>query len=97
MNGPDPPAERRVTGRVDEKRTNGFSRPRASYDAPDTGPPVRTPQRAYARSIEVVLGHTDRFGGGNPSWNAAHQPGGCSQADLQATGGAGLFYCFAAD
>ncbi len=22
MNGPDPPAERRVTGRVDEKRTN---------------------------------------------------------------------------
>ncbi len=44
-----------------------------------------------------MVGHTDRFGGGNPSWNAAHQPGGCSQADLQATGGAGLFYCFAAD
>ena len=44
-----------------------------------------------------MVGHTDRHGGGNPSWNAAHQPGGCSQADLQATGGAGLFYCFAAD
>ncbi len=45
----------------------------------------------------AMVGHTDRFGGGNPSWNAAHASAGCSQAQLQATGGGGLFLCFAAD
>jgi hypothetical protein len=44
----------------------------------------------------TMLGHHDRSGGGNSSWNAAHLSRGCSQADLVATGGAGLFYCFAA-
>lgn len=43
------------------------------------------------------LGHSDRHGGGNLSWNAAHPSNGCSQAALRATGGDGLFYCFAAD
>ena len=44
------------------------------------------------------LGHHDRQGGGaNPtSWNSAHASKGCSQQNLVATGGAGLFYCFAA-
>jgi len=44
------------------------------------------------------LGHHDRQGGGaNPtSWNSAHASKGCSQENLVATGGAGLFYCFAA-
>jgi len=41
------------------------------------------------------LGHSDRNGGGNNSWNAAHPSRGCSQANLVSTGGAGLFYCFA--
>jgi hypothetical protein len=41
------------------------------------------------------LGHSDKQGGGNGSWNAAHASRGCSQSDLVATGGAGLFYCFA--
>lgn len=43
------------------------------------------------------LGHHDRQGGGqNPtSWNSAHASRGCSQQNLQATGGNGLFYCFA--
>ena len=43
------------------------------------------------------VGHHDRQGGGaNPtSWNSAHASKGCSQANLVATGGAGLFYCFA--
>ena len=44
----------------------------------------------------VMLGHFDRTGGGNTSWNAAHGSRSCSQADLVATGGAGLLYCFAA-
>jgi hypothetical protein len=44
------------------------------------------------------LGHHDRQGGGdNPtSWNSAHVSRGCSQDNLVSTGGAGLFYCFAA-
>jgi len=41
------------------------------------------------------LGHFDRTGGGNSSWNSAHASRGCSQPNLVATGGAGLFYCFA--
>jgi len=45
------------------------------------------------------VGHHDRTGGGaNPtSWNNAHPSRGCGQADLQGTGGDGLFYCFAVD
>jgi hypothetical protein len=43
------------------------------------------------------VGHFDRTGGGqNPtSWNSAHPSRGCGQQNLQATGGNGLFYCFA--
>jgi|SRR5579871_922312 len=41
------------------------------------------------------LGHFDRTGGGNTSWNSAHPSRGCSQENLVSTGGAGLFYCFA--
>ena len=43
----------------------------------------------------AVVGHHDRSGGGNSSWNSAHMSRSCSQQDLVATGGAGLFYCFA--
>ena len=42
----------------------------------------------------AMLGHHDRLGGGNASWNAVHGSKGCSQANLVATGGAGLLYCF---
>jgi hypothetical protein len=43
------------------------------------------------------VGHHDRQGGGAAatSWNAAHNSRSCSQPDLVATGGAGLYYCFA--
>ncbi len=45
------------------------------------------------------VGHHDRMGqgAGAASWNSAHPSNGCSQTDLEATGGAGLFYCFAID
>jgi len=43
----------------------------------------------------AMLGHHDRLGGANVSWNAVHMSNGCSQENLVATGGAGLFYCFA--
>ena len=42
-----------------------------------------------------MLGHSDRTGGGNVSWNAVHMSQGCSKAALNATGGTGRFYCFA--
>jgi hypothetical protein len=41
------------------------------------------------------VGHSDKQGGGNGSWNSTHASKGCSQDNLVATGGAGLFYCFA--
>jgi len=43
------------------------------------------------------VGHHDKQGGGDAptSWNSAHDTRACSQQDLVATGGAGLFYCFA--
>ena len=43
------------------------------------------------------VGHFDRTGGGNTSWNSTHQSRGCGQANLVATGGAGLLYCFASN
>jgi hypothetical protein len=53
----------------------------------------------------AMLGHHDRSGlddsAAAKSWNASHpsrgQGGGCSQDALKGTGGAGLFYCFAAN
>lgn len=44
----------------------------------------------------VQVGHHDRGGGGNTSWNSAHGSRGCSQPNLVSTGGNGYFYCFAA-
>jgi len=46
----------------------------------------------------AMLGHHDRFRRTTPGspWNMAHASRGCTQDDLIATGGAGLFYCFAA-
>jgi hypothetical protein len=43
----------------------------------------------------AMVGHHDRLGGANASWNAVHLSSGCSQENLVSTGGAGLFYCFA--
>jgi hypothetical protein len=47
----------------------------------------------------AMTGHHDLIG--NPQginfWNFSHASRGCSQENLVGTGGAGLFYCFAAD
>jgi len=49
----------------------------------------------------AIVGHHDRVGLKDTrhmkSWNSAHGSRGCSQDNLKASGGAGLFYCFAAD
>lgn len=48
----------------------------------------------------AMLGHHDRAGpidaSWAKSWNSAHPSRGCSPEALRSTGGAGLFYCFAA-
>jgi hypothetical protein len=49
----------------------------------------------------AMVGHHDRTGLDDSvpakSWNSSHQSRGCSADQLKATGGGGLFYCFAAD
>ena len=43
----------------------------------------------------VQLGHHDKTGGPNGSWNSVHGSRGCSQPNLISTGGNGYLYCFA--
>lgn len=49
----------------------------------------------------AIVGHIDRRGlTDDPpakSWNSSHPSRGCSQENLRSSGGAGLFYCFAAN
>ena len=49
----------------------------------------------------AMVGHHDRMGlrddAPSKSWNASHSSRDCTQAGLVATGGNGLFYCFAAN
>jgi hypothetical protein len=49
----------------------------------------------------AIVGHHDLIGLKETrhmkSWNSSHGSRGCSQEQLQASGGAGLFYCFAAN
>lgn len=48
----------------------------------------------------AMIGHFDRasavMASWASSWNSSHLTAGCDQASLPKTGGAGLFYCFAA-
>jgi hypothetical protein len=64
--------------------SDGMTLPQANPNIP--------PDRARA-----MLGHMDRTGGQNVSWNAAHMSQGCSKQALINTGGAGRIYCFALD
>jgi hypothetical protein len=49
----------------------------------------------------VIVGHHDRSGLDTTppalSWNSSHPSQGCSVDGLRKTGGAGYFYCFAAN
>lgn len=49
----------------------------------------------------AMVGHHDRTGLDDSapakSWNSSHGSRGCSADQLKATGGSGLYYCFAAD
>jgi hypothetical protein len=54
-----------------------------------------------ASTSKGFVGHHDRMGlkddAPSKSWNASHPSRGCGAEDLPKSGGAGLFYCFAAD
>lgn len=45
----------------------------------------------------AMVGHYDRSGGGNTSWNSTHLSVACSAEKLFANGYPGRLYCFAAD
>jgi hypothetical protein len=49
----------------------------------------------------AIVGHHDRIGLSEAwnmkSWNSSHGSRGCSPENLKGSGGAGLFYCFAAN
>jgi hypothetical protein len=74
--------------------TGSDSHGRSMLGAPNTTTCNNWTSNAEGRAM---LGHHDRLGGANASWNAVHLSSGCSQANLVQTGGAGLFYCFAAN
>ena len=45
----------------------------------------------------AMIGHHDRMSSWDTSWNSSHSTAGCSLEAFNDTGGAGRFYCFAAD
>jgi hypothetical protein len=89
MTGSDPQG-RAFTDGLDHTCNNwtsdGMTLPVPENQAKQGVPPERA---------RTMLGHMDRSGGGNISWNAAHMSQGCSKQSLNATGGAGRIYCFA--
>jgi len=85
-----------VTGSTSDGRafTDAADHTCSNYTSNAAPTPVAAGQPA-APGPSVMLGHHDRLGGPNASWNAVHASRGCSQANLVSTGGAGLLYCFA--
>jgi hypothetical protein len=73
--------------------TDGADHTCSNYtsNAAVTPPPAGQPP---APGPSVQVGHHDRLGGANASWNSVHGSRGCSQQNLVSTGGAGLLYCF---
>jgi hypothetical protein len=75
--------------------TGSTSHGRAFTDAADHTCKNYTDGTSPQGQGSVHLGHHDRNGGGNTSWNAAHASRGCSQDNLKSSGGDALLYCFA--
>ncbi len=94
-----------VNGRTDKPNTHDMltgSRPDGTA-LPPSPPFPDTTCGNWTKSGpdgSAMLGHHDRGGPVNSpwasSWNSAHPSVGCDPASLSKTGGAGLFYCFAA-
>ncbi len=86
-----------VNGRGDTPNQHDILTGSDSFGRLPVGSPANTTCTNWTSNStgSALVGHHDRSGGGNSSWNAAHGSRSCSQQDLVATGGAGLFYCFA--
>ncbi|HUF50983.1 MAG TPA: hypothetical protein VMN60_09135 [Longimicrobiales bacterium] len=86
-----------VNGRGDQPNQHDILTGSDSHGRALTGDPATTTCNNWTSdgAGSAMVGHHDRSGGGNSSWNAAHMSRGCSQQNLVGTGGAGLFYCFA--
>ena len=87
------PDGRAYTDSADHTCNNYTSNANVMAPARGQGAPAAPP----APGPSVQLGHHDRLGGANASWNSVHASRGCSQPNLVATGGAGLLYCFSPD
>jgi len=74
--------------------TDGLDHTCGNWTADGVSLPQANPNFPAERS-RAMLGHSDRSGGGNVSWNSTHMSQGCNKAALNATGGTGRFYCFA--
>jgi len=89
-----------VNGRGDTPNRHDILTGSQMYGTGSTGDPIKTTCGNWTSTSgdgSAAVGHHDRQGGGtNPtSWNFAHPSKGCSQENLRATGGDGLYYCFA--
>jgi hypothetical protein len=96
LTGSQPDGRAYPPGPPDRTCNNYTSNQNVEAPARGQGAPA-APAQPPAPGPSVMLGHHDRLGGGNASWNAAHASRGCSQPNLVATGGAGLLYCFSPD
>ena len=88
---------RAFTDAADHTCSNYTSNANVEAPARGQGAPgaPAAPAAPAAPGPNVQLGHSDRLGGANASWNSVHPSRGCSQANLIPTGGSGRLYCFA--
>lgn len=91
-----------VKGRGDEPNTHDMltgSDPQGMYST--AGGDTTCKNWTSSSDGSAIVGHHDHMGLKDTrhmkSWNSSHGSAGCSQEALVKTGGAGLFYCFAAD
>ena len=76
--------------------TDGLDHTCGNWSSDGLSLPAANPAFPSERA-RAMLGHSDRTGGPNVSWNASHMSQGCNKAALNATGGTGRFYCFASN
>ncbi len=91
-----------VMGRGDEKNMHDMltgSDPNGMYST--AGGDTNCKNWTSNGEGSAIVGHHDRIGLKDTrhmkSWNSSHGSAGCGQEALVKTGGAGLFYCFAAE
>jgi hypothetical protein len=85
------PDGRAYTDAADHTCNNWTSNANVVAPARGAAPPATPP----APGPSAQLGHSDKTGGANGSWNSTHGSRGCSQPNLVSTGGNGYLYCFA--